>query len=607
MKMKGSVNRIVHSKTSRVLLFFFLAAFIASSLWFSQKLNQSQKQRYLSYVAADELRQSSDDLTRLVRTYVTTGDARYEQMYWDILAIRKGQKARPTRYENIYWDFMAFTHEKPRSDGHKISLIEMMKDLGFTQEELAKLAHAETDSNRLVKIEEIAMHAIKGEFQDAQGEFTIRREPDHNYARAILYDESYHKAKVDIMTPIDEVFVLVNTRTEAKVNRDTICTYISVSIVFAMLLLLLRMSRVELNERKQAEEALQASEERLRRAVVNSPFPIMIHAEDGEVVQISKAWSELTGYQAEEIPTITEWTAKAYGQGRHLIRTDIDMLYELNDKKNEGEYDISTKDGRVLTWDFSSAPLGGLSDGKRLVISMAMDVTERKQAELELLKNHAQLKSLASELVLAEERERNRIAVHLHDDVCQNLAYAKMKLQMVCETLDDQVRIADMTEVSDTLTRLMQDVRTLTFELSSPILTEFGLESAVSHWLTEQIEQKHGIATDFTDDGQAKPLEEDVQALVFRSVRELLANTVKHSQAKRIEVSISRAEDQVLVHLEDDGIGFDPDKVVIGKDTGGFGLFSIRERLSHLGGSLEIDSSPGQGCRSVLRAPLEQS
>ena len=192
MKQIGSVSKILHSNKTSIVLLFCLSLFIILSLWFDHNLNQSQKQRYLSYLAADELRQSSDDLTRMVRTYVMTKDPRYEEMYWDILAIRSGQKARPIRYENIYWDFMAFTHTKPRADGPKISLHEMMEDLGFTQEEFAKLSEAETHSNNLVKTEMIAMHAMKGEFLDAEGEFTKKGEPDHEYARAILYDDSYH-------------------------------------------------------------------------------------------------------------------------------------------------------------------------------------------------------------------------------------------------------------------------------------------------------------------------------------------------------------------------------------------------------------------------------
>ncbi len=114
------------------------------------------------------------------------------------------------------------------------------------------------------------------------------------------------------------------------------------------------------------------------------------------------------------------------------------------------------------------------------------------------------------------------------------------------------------------------------------------------------MEQKHGIATTFEDDGQAKPLEDDVRAMPFRSVRELLTNIVKHSQNTRIR----KEGEQIVIHLEDDGIGFAPDGLEIGEDMGGFGLFSIRERLSHMGGSVDIDSNPGQRCRCTLRALL---
>ncbi len=256
MKKTRLIDGIVHSRIVKVLLLLSLSVFFILALWGNYELTQSQKQRYLSYVVADELRQSSDDLTRMVRTYVMTKDARYEQMYWDILAIRNGQKARPIRYENVYWDLITSTNEKPRSDGQKISLLQMMKDLDFTQEEFAKLTLGEMHSNDLVRIEEIAMHAMKGEFLDAKDAFTIRGEPNYDYARTILYDESYHQAKVDIMTPIDQFFVMVDARTKATVNRNAVYTYASVFLFFATIILLFCISRVELNERKQAEENL---------------------------------------------------------------------------------------------------------------------------------------------------------------------------------------------------------------------------------------------------------------------------------------------------------------------------------------------------------------
>jgi len=364
----------------------------------------------------------------------------------------------------------------------------------------------------------------------------------------------------------------------------------------------LGMIFADVTARKRAEEELRNAEANLKNTFNISPGLICAaNAKTGYFTECNPAVMRVLGFSVEE------FTSRPFMEFVHpddRQRTTDEIAKQMADSSVvDFENRYRCKDGsyKWLAWQATAADKNGK------VHAVAADITERKKSEQELFDNQSQLKSLASELVLAEERERNRIAVHLHDNISQSLAYSKMKLQVVNAALDDQTQINDMTEVCDTLTRMMQEVHSLTFELSSPVLTELGLEAAVSHWLTEQVEQKQGIATEFTDDGQVKPLEEDIRALLFRSVRELLANVVKHSQANRLGISISRAEDQVLIRLEDDGIGFAPDKVVIGNGTGGFGLFSIRERLSQMGGSLEIDSSPGQGCRSLLRAPLTQS
>jgi PAS domain S-box-containing protein len=126
-----------------------------------------------------------------------------------------------------------------------------------------------------------------------------------------------------------------------------------------------------------------ASEEKFRRAIQLAPFPIMIHAEDGEVLNISQGWTDITGYSLSEIPTIEKWTELAYGVSRLNIKEYIETLYSIEGSKNEGEYAVTCHNNTTRTWDFSSAPLGKLSDGRRAVISMAKDVTERKQIENE--------------------------------------------------------------------------------------------------------------------------------------------------------------------------------------------------------------------------------
>ena len=131
-------------------------------------------------------------------------------------------------------------------------------------------------------------------------------------------------------------------------------------------------------------QSLQLSEERFRRAIIEAPLPIMLHAENGEVLQINCAWTELSGYEYSEIPTIEDWTEKAYHSRQSLVQADIDRLHQLNARTSEGEYMIATASGETRIWDFYSAPLGKLSDGRSLVISTAIDVTARKQAEAEI-------------------------------------------------------------------------------------------------------------------------------------------------------------------------------------------------------------------------------
>ncbi len=138
-----------------------------------------------------------------------------------------------------------------------------------------------------------------------------------------------------------------------------------------------------LEDQRRTEESLRESEERFRRAVIGAPIPIMIHAEDGQVISINAIWTRLTGYEHSDISTIADWTQKAYGRHMDLVRNDIDGLHTLEGLKADGEYTITTSSDEIRIWDFSSAPIGKLPDGRRLVISMATDVTERKQLELE--------------------------------------------------------------------------------------------------------------------------------------------------------------------------------------------------------------------------------
>jgi methyl-accepting chemotaxis protein len=172
--------------------------------------------RYQSYLLADELRQSSDDLTRLGRTYVVTGDASYKQQYLDILAIRNGEKPRPQAYYRIYWDFVAGGNPKPRPDDTTVSLQTLMKRQGFTAAEFKELDQAQKNSDGLVGLEVEAMNLVEGKDKNGSA-----RPPDRARAIELLHSKQYHQYKAQIMAPIDHFFVMLDERTQSRIDATS--------------------------------------------------------------------------------------------------------------------------------------------------------------------------------------------------------------------------------------------------------------------------------------------------------------------------------------------------------------------------------------------------
>lgn len=216
------------------------------------------------------------------------------------------------------------------------------------------------------------------------------------------------------------------------------------------------------------------------------------------------------------------------------------------------------------------------------------------------------LRSMVSEMSLMEsrieERERHLIAADLHDFVGQNLAVLLFKLAALRKMLSSPEVIHQVEELRELIGKTIQYTRSLTVELSPPILSEIGFLAAVES-LAEGIQKTHGIRISISDDGQLKQADDETRYLLFRIVRELLMNIVKHAQASSVKISLARNEDIMHIAVEDNGIGFDTEKGA-GRNSG-FGLFTIRERLKRLGGYFAVDSRPGFGTKVILSVPLK--
>lgn len=259
------------------------------------------------------------------------------------------------------------------------------------------------------------------------------------------------------------------------------------------------------------------------------------------------------------------------------------------------------KDGSLKLWKENY--VYRLPSGE--IVDVYDDITERKVAESKLLLYQERLQSLASELSLVEERERRSIATDLHDQIGQTLSVIKMRCFALRAELHEPDKVRQLDEIKEMVRQTIEDTRSLTFELSPPVLYELGLVAAID-WLAEQFQQKHGLHFTVESDRKPKPLSQDFEIVLFRSVRELLINIVKHARAQKAKIIIRVNKKNLRIRVTDDGVGFLPEARTRAYRDQQFGLFSIAERIQHLGGRLEIDSQKGKGTMVTLVAPLKK-
>jgi PAS domain S-box-containing protein len=265
---------------------------------------------------------------------------------------------------------------------------------------------------------------------------------------------------------------------------------------------------------------------------------------------------------------------------------------------------IQWQDGTRTLLSVNGAPLYDRSGAIEGVILSFEDVTLRREAEERISRYQKQLRALATELALVEEQERRRIAEGIHDHVGQFLALARLKIGALTKAAELDATKKELDEINSLIGEAIKNTRILTFELSPPILYDLGFGAAVE-WLGEQLLEKNGVGFKLINKKKPKSLSEELSVILFTTVRELFINIVKHARAKKVTISIEKTSDKIMLEIQDDGAGFRTS--LNGSDyrkVAGFGLFSIHERLEHLGGRLEIVSRPGRGSCITIAAPL---
>ena len=352
----------------------------------------------------------------------------------------------------------------------------------------------------------------------------------------------------------------------------------------------------DVTERVQIEKALRKSEEAFRKLFEENPIGIVLARMDLTITKVNNALCGMLGFSERELLD-GRLCDRPLGPNGSLA-AEMQRLIRGEIRSFQCETVFQTRRKQPLWTHVTTSILKDADNVPFQIFQMVENIQDRKSSEEQLIAYHERLQSLASELSLSEERERRRIATNLHDRIGQSLAFARL-------TLASLEQGGPIKQVRELIEQAIVDTRSLTFELSPPVLYELGLVPALE-WLARNIQEEHAIQTRFHDDGQPKPLDENFRVVLFHAVRELLVNVVKHARATHVRVLLRREADALRIIVEDDGVGFEVSRVAPRTDTvRTFGLFNIRERVEYLGGRVKIRSEPGAGSRVTLMAPLK--
>jgi len=374
----------------------------------------------------------------------------------------------------------------------------------------------------------------------------------------------------------------------------------------------------DIAERMRAEEALRKSRQMMMSVLDNFPGVVFWKDRNSTYLGCNRNFSQAAGLaEAAQIAGRNDNELPWKNDAEHYLADDRQVIESGVPKMNIVE-PLLHADGRVAWFETCKVPLYDSDDTVIGVLGTSNDITERKLAEEALKKAHdelesrvrertEQLSSLAAELSLVEERERRRIATELHDQVGQNLIMSKIRLGSLSPEQPAEQFAAVLGEIREQITRSIEGIRTLTFQLSPPLLYEVGFEAAVE-WLAEEFEGQHGLQVVFQDDGKRKPLDQEEGVALYQMIRELLVNIVKHAKAKKVRIVVEKMADAVRIIVADDGSGIDGlQDPQLGKRNSGFGLFNIRQRIEYLGGELAIESKINGGSRVTLLFPLRKA
>jgi len=275
----------------------------------------------------------------------------------------------------------------------------------------------------------------------------------------------------------------------------------------------------------------------------------------------------------------------------------MELLEKAGKNGTRGEFCLQVSEGRCIPFQLSIYQLSGNNaDGISII---ATDISERRQAE-------KKIRNLASALTKAEQVERHRISQILHDDLQQRLFAVKAQLSLLVSDKEDEIPskiLSALDQVQKDLSEIVSITRSLSVDLSPVVLHGEGLADAIL-WLASQMDEQFGLNVELAPGETFNQLEDHMRVLLFRAVRELLFNIVKHAGTKQAAIKLEQVDDCLRITVSDKGIGFDTDAVMSETKTA-HGLLVIQDRLTLMGGKMDVTSKIGEGTRVVIEIPRE--
>lgn len=571
-----------------------------------EDLIYTQKARFYSYKLSQELKVSSKQLTRFSRTYAMTGDSIWKSKYYEVLAIRNGQL--------------------PRKNGRFISLKDSIAKLDISERESDLILKSETKSNALTQIEIEAFKAMEGLFLDSLGQFSIRRNPDPEFAQKILFDENYHRTINAIMAPLDTVVNLLDEQMHERTlhHHELSQLYLRITLFLTLtsiliLVLWLILSLQKLKEQKKAMCSLRKSEQQFREMIEKTPLAIIVSDNDEKIIYTNNILTQEYGYRQEDLDSLeSRWELlfpdKAY---RETARSAY--LAELNNNSNDftgNIWRIRDKHGRERHCRVSLVKIG------ELILSIAIDLTDRIQNEKLLeksilkAKESDQLKSAFLANMSHEIRTPMNAILGftslLRDfdipdkEYTKYLDYIESSGNQLLHIISDIISISKIESGQLSCSKTVISVNQELEELFSIFKTNIKIrEKKIELRLEKGESQTNDLL--ITDPNQFKQI-----------FTHLLNNALKFTDEGRIQFGYQKEASHFLFYVSDTGIGIPeqqqrfifehfkqgdrPDSKV--KEGTGLGLTISKALIEFQGGSIWVESQPGEGSTFKFRLPI---